>query len=287
MLLEPGAGSATGESYVPKEVDLTLQNSDTSVLCRPYCCWRALARRECQSVIAARADCVDACCLIGAPDRWFYQEGRGYRSLPEMVSIYHDSVGHGGNMLLNIAPPPNSTMPQEAMDIYAALGRFIRSCYGEGSLPSASALASTTTFGASNTTSVALTFRGGAATFDRFLIKEELREGQNVLSFVVLADGQSIFNGTAIGRTLIVLLPTNVTASKVRISDCDQSTLHTNLKSGPGRAQGALREEDAVLPTVCRARPVVLLSARRRPQRLRPHRGHGVPRPTLFHNDNG
>ena len=30
-----GAGSATGESYVPKEVDLTLQNSDTSVLCRP------------------------------------------------------------------------------------------------------------------------------------------------------------------------------------------------------------------------------------------------------------
>ena len=148
MLLEPGAGSATGESYVPKEVDLTLQNSDTSVLCRPYYCWRALARRECQSVIAGRADCVDACCLIGAPDRWFYQEGRGYRSLPEMVSIYHDSVGHGGNMLLNIAPPPNSTMPQEAMDIYAALGSFIRSCYGEGSLPSTSALASTTTFGA-------------------------------------------------------------------------------------------------------------------------------------------
>ena len=26
-----GAGSAIGESYVPKEVDLTLQNSDTSV----------------------------------------------------------------------------------------------------------------------------------------------------------------------------------------------------------------------------------------------------------------
>ena len=50
-----GAGSANGASYVPKEVDLTLQNSDT----------------------------------------WFYQEGRGYRSLAEMVSIYHDSVGHG------------------------------------------------------------------------------------------------------------------------------------------------------------------------------------------------
>ena len=70
--------------------------------------------------------------------RWFYQEGRGYRSLAEMVSIYHDSVGHGGNMLLNVAPPPYSTIPQVAMDIYAALGSFIRNCYGEGSLPSSS-----------------------------------------------------------------------------------------------------------------------------------------------------
>lgn len=150
--------------------------------------------------------------------RWFYQEGRGYRSLAEMVSIYHDSVGHGGNMLLNIAPPPNSTIPQVAMEIYAALGDFIRNCYGEGSLPSTSSLSSTTSFGASNTTRVVLSFRGGGAeTFDRFIIKEELREGQNVLSFVVLADGRSIFNGTAIGRTLIVLLPTNVTASKVEL----------------------------------------------------------------------
>lgn len=30
-----GAGSAIGESYVPKEVDLTLQNSDTSVRTHP------------------------------------------------------------------------------------------------------------------------------------------------------------------------------------------------------------------------------------------------------------
>ena len=81
-----GAGTPWGTSYVPKEVDLTLQNSDT----------------------------------------WFYVEGRGYRSLPEMVGIYHDSVGHGGNMLLNVAPPPNSTLPAAAMRTYAALGRFIQ-----------------------------------------------------------------------------------------------------------------------------------------------------------------
>eukprot|EP01043_Picozoa_sp_COSAG02_P034779 COSAG02_NODE_2452_length_8826_cov_16.362668_5_plen_225_part_00 len=121
-------------------------------------------------------------------------------------------------MLLNVAPPPNSTLPQKAMDTYAALGNFIRNCYGEGSLPAVSALASTTSFGASNTTSVALSFSGGGtATFDRIIIKEELREGQNVLDFVILADDKHIFNGTAIGRTLIVLLPTNVTASRVEL----------------------------------------------------------------------
>ena len=147
----------------------------------------------------------------------FYQEGRGYRSLSEMVSIYHDSVGHGGNMLLNIAPPPNSTLPQTAMDTYAALGDFIKECYGEGSLPSDTALVSTSNFGARNTTTVTLSFPGGATSFDRFIIKEELREGQNVLSFTVSADSRPIFNGTAIGRTLIVLLPTNVTASRVEL----------------------------------------------------------------------
>ena len=104
------------------------------------------------------------------------------------------------------------------MDTYAALGSFIRTCYGEGSLPSTTALATTSSFGASNTTRLSLAFEGGGSkTFDRLIIKEELREGQNVLSFVILADGKSIFNGTAIGRTLIVLLPANVTASKLEL----------------------------------------------------------------------
>ena len=38
-----------------------------------------------------------------------------------MVSIYHDSVGHGGNMLLNLAPPPNSTLPDVAMETYKVM----------------------------------------------------------------------------------------------------------------------------------------------------------------------
>ena len=54
-------------------------------------------------------------------------------------------------------------------------------------------------------------------TFDRVLIKEELSRGQLVTSFSIFADGKSVFDGSAIGRTLIVLLDENVTASFVEL----------------------------------------------------------------------
>jgi alpha-L-fucosidase len=173
-----GAGTPDGVNYVPKEVDLTLQNSDT----------------------------------------WFFKEGVGYRSLAEMVGIYHDSVGHGGNMLLNIAPPPNSTLPEAAMAEYAALGTFISECYGEGSIASATALATTTEEGGvckdGNCSSIVLVLppTPGGATIDRFLLKEGLGGGQRVMAFSIIVNNENIiFNGTAIGRTFIVRLPTNVT----------------------------------------------------------------------------
>lgn len=124
-----GAGTPYGSQYVPKEVDLTLQNDDT----------------------------------------WFYREGTGYRSLKEMVGIYHDSVGRGGNMLLNIAPPINSTLPAAAMDTYAALGAFIRNCYGDGAMAAASALASGACL-TGDCTTVTLELDAPHA-MDRFLLK--------------------------------------------------------------------------------------------------------------------
>ena len=50
-----------------------------------------------EHVVAIRPNCS---CFCQNSDTWFYHEGAGYRSLSEMVEIYHDSVGHGGNMLL-------------------------------------------------------------------------------------------------------------------------------------------------------------------------------------------
>ena len=45
---------------------------------------------------------------------------------------------------------------------------------------------------------------GVKKTFDRFIIKEELREGQNVLEFVISAGGVQIFNGSISPALFIV-----------------------------------------------------------------------------------
>ena len=44
-----------------------------------------------------------------------------------------------------------------------------------------------------------------------------MSKGQLITEFQILADEVAIFNGTAVGRSLIVLLPKNITASKIKI----------------------------------------------------------------------
>eukprot|EP00729_Bicosta_minor_P010054 gene10054-18971_t len=183
-------------------------------------------------------------------DTWFYQGRVGYRSLAEMVGIYHTTVGHGTTMLLNVAPPPNSTLPSTAIQEYAKLGKFIAECYGVGATPSPTALASTAGYCANCTTikltlpetsasattaagvgvgvgvgvgadGVASTSSASASTgrsFDRFLIKEDMAGGQRVRAFTIDVDGVSVFNGSAIGRSLIALLPANVTGKEVTLT---------------------------------------------------------------------
>jgi alpha-L-fucosidase len=169
-----GTGEINGTSYIPKEVDLTLQNSDT----------------------------------------WFFDESKGYKSLSELVSIYHDSVGHGGNMLLNLAPPHNSTLPTHAMNLYAALGTFTKECYGVGSEAAMGALAHTSC--SSSCESIELK-SASKMTFDRMLLKEEMKLGQLITKFQIIGDGLVLFNGTAVGRSLIVLFKQNITVSSVNI----------------------------------------------------------------------
>ena len=107
-------------------------------------------------------------------------------------------------MLLNVAPPIDSSLPAEAVRAYAQLGSFVRACYGEGSVAAPTALATTAAPCASCSVLKLSIGEGGApSAFDRLLIKEELSGGQRVTAFTLLADGVPIFNGSSIGRTLV------------------------------------------------------------------------------------
>ena len=138
-------GKPTGTDYHPYEVDTTLENGDT----------------------------------------WFYKESAGYKSFAELVSIYHASVGRGGNLLMNIAPPTNTTIPEPAMALYKQLGDFVKRCYGDGTYASTTALNSTTHV--ANTATVTLMI---GMAFDRVQLKEDLTQGQLVTGFQILADNK-------------------------------------------------------------------------------------------------
>ncbi|TLS46585.1 alpha-L-fucosidase [Streptomyces montanus] len=65
---------------------------------------------------------------------WCYTEGIGYYTLPQMLHSLIDRVSKNGNMLLNIAPKDDGTIPQGQRDLLLGIGdylkRFGESVYG-------------------------------------------------------------------------------------------------------------------------------------------------------------
>jgi len=128
-----GAGSPNGNNFVPPEVDCTLQNGDT----------------------------------------WFYDGNVGVRPLQELISMYHDSVGHNGNLLLDMAPTTEGVLPPEAVERYKQLGDFIRGCYGS-SLNATSGVAA----------HIVLLFVPPIIV-DRAVLQEDQRYGQRVRNYTL------------------------------------------------------------------------------------------------------
>lgn len=75
---------------------------------------------------------------------WCYTQGIGYYSTAAMLHSLIDRVSKNGNMLLNIAPMADGTIPQGQKDILLGMGDWLKkfgesiyatrawSCYGEG-----------------------------------------------------------------------------------------------------------------------------------------------------------
>ena len=60
-------------------------------------------------------------CDLQNGDKWFWDPGAGLRTLSELVDVYHGTVGRNSNLLLDIAPMPNGSIPADAKLRYVQL----------------------------------------------------------------------------------------------------------------------------------------------------------------------
>jgi alpha-L-fucosidase len=61
---------------------------------------------------------------------WCYTEGIGYYSKQQMLHAFIDRISKNGNMILNISPRADGTIPQEQKDVLVAMGAWLKK-YGE------------------------------------------------------------------------------------------------------------------------------------------------------------
>lgn len=61
---------------------------------------------------------------------WCYTEGIGYYSKNQILHSFIDRISKNGNMVLNISPKADGTIPQEQKDVLLAMGAWLKK-YGE------------------------------------------------------------------------------------------------------------------------------------------------------------
>jgi alpha-L-fucosidase len=60
-----------------------------------------------------------------SPDSWGYAEGDTYKTPDEIVQLLADVVSKNGNLLLNIGPKADGTIPPQARSILLAIGQWL------------------------------------------------------------------------------------------------------------------------------------------------------------------
>jgi len=146
-------------------------------------------------------------------DNWFYSPSAGIRSFAELQDMYETSAGHNTALIVDFAPKPDGSLPPGQVAVAAALGNFVRACYGAPVVQ-----------GAGNRTVITLTPAGGPAAVDRVLVSEDQTHGQLVRAFTVsatLANGSAVTlvaAGTSIGNKFIAVLPAPLTVASLTLN---------------------------------------------------------------------
>lgn len=66
----------------------------------------------------------ESCLTMGT--QWSYKPGDRYKSARDLVGILVDIVAKGGNLLLDIGPKPDGTLPEEAVARLREIGAWMR-----------------------------------------------------------------------------------------------------------------------------------------------------------------
>jgi len=164
---------------------------------------------------------------------WHPHDEASLKSVDQLVGLYEQSVGHGGQWMLGVAPDDRGLLPDVDVARLRELGTALRERFANNLLKDhlpvdenvARALdGDTGTFWSAPAGSHAATMEvrlAKPATFDHALTMEWLNEGQNIQQYRIEAwqDGhwQTIVSSFAIGHEKIDKFPA-VTAQRVRLN---------------------------------------------------------------------
>ena len=166
----PNCGDPTGSAYYPKTCDTTLQNGD----------------------------------------HWFWTPpSSSVRSLEDLQSVYHQTVGSNGVIELDFAIDRDGMVHPDHEKVYRAFGSWIASCYRKGETSTISEPEKMQ----DGSWRINATLNS-AREVDRIVLGEDLMHGQRILSGNLFADDDCeypVSNFTAVGNKKISLLekPTN------------------------------------------------------------------------------
>ncbi|MGC2401694.1 MAG: alpha-L-fucosidase [Acidobacteriaceae bacterium] len=164
---------------------------------------------------------------------WHPQDEASLKSVQELLSLYDDSVGHGAQLMLGLAPDRRGLLPESDASRLAEFGKALHERYANnlalGGLPASAEVSAAldgdpATFWSapehSHHSQLEVSFPA-AVTFNRALTMEWLNAGQRIQSYSIDAwDGtkwKTVTAAQAVGHKKIdVFAP--VTASRVRLN---------------------------------------------------------------------
>ena len=142
------------------------------------------------------------------------------RSLDELLSMYHGSVGHGANLVVNFVPEPSGRLSAGQMERIREVGEVLSRIYAENLLRGGRATASTAGEGEQHSPARAIdgdpdtwwqaadgateawleVDLGRPVTFDRAVMQEVIVAGQSVQSYHLLWWDDQEWRTASVGR---------------------------------------------------------------------------------------